>query len=165
LKIADLEKREADIALRGSKPTSGRLVARRVGTIVLDLFASADYLRSHGRPSGPEVDLSPHRLVGLDKRFEGAPEMRWLSGRSAGAPRFVLRSTNVGVLERAVSEGVGMGVLPSVFARGNDRIECVVPSVVTREVWMIVPADVKKEASIRAVMDWIAATFRNRDTS
>jgi hypothetical protein len=58
-----------------------------------------------------------------------------------------------------------MGVLPSVFARGNDRLECVVPRVAAREVWMIVPAFVKQESSIRAVMDWIAATFQEGDTS
>ncbi|WP_289781931.1 LysR substrate-binding domain-containing protein [Caulobacter sp. RL271] len=44
----NLSRREADIAIRLSRPTQGRLVARRLADYTLGLYASRDYLKTHG---------------------------------------------------------------------------------------------------------------------
>jgi DNA-binding transcriptional LysR family regulator len=63
--VDDLLRREADIAVRGLRPTQEALVARRVGGIELGLYARRGYLAEHGTPR-TLAQLRRHALIGFD---------------------------------------------------------------------------------------------------
>jgi len=63
---ADLLRREADIAVRMSRPKAEVLLAKRTGHVALGLHAHRRYLAAAGMPRDIE-DLRRHALVGFDK--------------------------------------------------------------------------------------------------
>ena len=62
----NLNKRDADIALRMYRPTQPDLVARRLDDLPLGFFASKNYIEDHGVPQSPE-DFRQHTLIGFDR--------------------------------------------------------------------------------------------------
>jgi DNA-binding transcriptional LysR family regulator len=64
--LKDLLRREADIAVRMAVPRQQQLIARRVGSIEVGLFAHRDYLDTHGVPQSVR-ELSAHKLIGFDR--------------------------------------------------------------------------------------------------
>ena len=65
-RTADLPRREADIAVRMFRPTQLDLVARRVGTVEIALYAHESYLARHPAPETIE-ELRDHIAVGYDR--------------------------------------------------------------------------------------------------
>jgi len=51
-----------DVVIRVGQPPDSGVVSRRLGTIVLGLYASQDYLDEHGVPAGP-ADLARHECL------------------------------------------------------------------------------------------------------
>jgi DNA-binding transcriptional LysR family regulator len=154
LQTVSLARREAEIALRTSKPDSDSLVARTIGQIRLGLYASNDYLAARGAPAPPAHRLDGHVLVGLEERFAQVAEMQWMAERCT-APRYALRSNSVTVLEQAAAEGVGLAILPMRFGEQNARLRCVAPNIHGRSLWLVVHADLRDVPCIRVVMEWI----------
>lgn len=62
---SDLKRREADIAIRGFRPTQLDLIARKLGNIEAYLYAAPSYLDQLGQPTSPAM-LSQADFVGFD---------------------------------------------------------------------------------------------------
>ncbi len=63
--ISNLLRREADIAVRMVRPDQSSLIARKIGSLSLGLYASNDYLKRFGTPVRAS-DFDKHRLIGYD---------------------------------------------------------------------------------------------------
>lgn len=102
----DVNRREADIAVRMFEPRQPDLVARHVMDFEIVPCASRDYLARAGRPDSP-MELLKHPLVGLDADLD-------LAGpRALGFPlereHFVFRSDSRLACVAAVRAGIGVG--------------------------------------------------------
>jgi DNA-binding transcriptional LysR family regulator len=78
-RASNLDKRDADVAIRMFPPTQLDLITRHLFDIPLGFYASHGYLDKHGCPKTPE-ELFQHRLLGYDrdKQFEeGARRLGW----------------------------------------------------------------------------------------
>jgi DNA-binding transcriptional LysR family regulator len=116
--IEDLLRREADIAVRMTRPTQEALVARRVGTIEVGLHAHRDYLATHTKPTRWE-DLAAHSLIGYDTETAFTRSLAKSVG-TFGRKLFALRTdSNVAQLA-AIRAGFGIGVCQVGIAR-RDR--------------------------------------------
>jgi len=62
----DLLRRDADIAVRMTRPTQNALTARRVGAVRVGFYAHRSYLQKHGMPQNM-ADLAGHVLIGYDR--------------------------------------------------------------------------------------------------
>jgi DNA-binding transcriptional LysR family regulator len=62
----DLIGGEIDVALRLGNLPDSNLIARRLGTLRTQIYASKDYLARHGEPLHPE-DLQHHRVLAMQK--------------------------------------------------------------------------------------------------
>ena len=84
--VVSLSAREADVAVRLAKPVGDSLVARRLPSLEMGLFASREYLAGR-RPAG--IDLRGERLLGFDASRRGdlhfAAPARHLAAGAAGA--------------------------------------------------------------------------------
>ena len=69
---ADLDRREADIALRLAVPKGDDLVARKIGTLTYGLYAAPDF-------TGEWV------FVAYDDSLDHVPQQEWLPHRSPGS--------------------------------------------------------------------------------
>ncbi|NDK89538.1 LysR family transcriptional regulator [Gordonia desulfuricans] len=149
----DLRAGEYDIAVSLEPPPSRAVVATRLCTYSLALFASADYLADHA-PITSVDDLRDHPVVYyLDECLDIAP-LRVLDDLIPGVCASV-QSNSVGAQIQAVLAGHGVGLLPAYATAFHDGLVPVLPAEVDvgGRYWVVVPSAVRRAPHIRAVVD------------
>lgn len=157
-RLFSLSKREADIAISLSLPKEGRVVGRKLADYRLGLYASPSYLEQ-SPPIRTRDDLAGHRFVGYIDELLYTPELDYLPQVSPKiAARF--RSANLIAQFNATLAGFGIAVLPCFMAAQLDTLRQVLPDEVTirRCFYLLMHAENKELARIRAVADYIYAT-------
>ncbi len=141
---ASLDRREADIAVRLSRPTEGDLTVVKLGEMVFRLYASPAYLAA--------TDPTDWRFIGYDKDMEAAPHQTALLRYMAGRP-FALRASTGDIQLAAARIGGGVAMLPDFMVAGVDGLVAAAPKEpsVAQGIWLVVHTDMKNAASIRAV--------------
>ncbi|WP_369942281.1 LysR family transcriptional regulator [Xanthomonas medicagonis] len=115
-RVQDLLHREADVAVRMTRPDQDLLVTRRIGEVALGLYAHPDYLARHGTPQDLDA-LMQHALVGFDA------DTPFLRAARAGLPRwrrdaFALRADSDLAQLALIRAGCGIGFCQVPLARG-----------------------------------------------
>jgi DNA-binding transcriptional LysR family regulator len=157
--IENLLRRDADIAIRFTRPDQPELIARQVGTLELGIFAAEDYLTRYGEPE-TLADLSRHRMVGFD-RDTFARRVAERLKLPVEDWRFVFRSDSMIGQHAAVRAGIGIGIMQ---VRRGERSEQLRRLLVTefapkQAVWLVAHADVRQGRRFRAVFDHLAAVL------
>ncbi|WP_428503558.1 LysR family transcriptional regulator [Roseateles sp.] len=155
-RMQDLLQREADIAVRMTAPTQEQLIARRLGTLELGLFARSDYLDRAGRPAMLE-DLAAHRLVGYDQEtpFIRAARQGFPSWRREA---FALRSDSDLAQLALLRAGAGIGVCQVALARRSPGLERVLPEQLSLplETWLAMHEDLRQSLACKRVFEALA---------
>lgn len=149
-----LARRDADIALRLTRPREDDVVARDLAAIHLALYATRAYLDAHGRP---DRDFSGQAVILFAASQAFALENGWLEPRVAGA-RVALRSDSVSSVYAAAMAGVGIALLPRVIADAEPTLERI-PSdsePEPRRIWQGVHRDLLKSPRVQAVSRFLA---------
>lgn len=154
--ISDLQRREADIAVRHLRPVEPELIGRQVGEWRARLYASSGYLERRGRPVVPE-DLAGHDILGF------APVERLVATLNAfGLPvsrRNFRHVTDNGLVLAGITErGLGIAVTPEVFAARMVGLEPVLPDWpgIPVPLWLIAHREVQTSRRVRVVFDFLA---------
>ncbi len=108
--LADLTRREADLALRSIRPHSGDLVMTRLLTSRWLLMSSPERVKAIGRLR--RWDDEPWLDWGAD--LGHIPAARWLR-EHVPAARVVLRTSGAGALLSAIEHGLGVGLMTEHF--------------------------------------------------
>ncbi len=150
---ADLQAREADIAVRLSRPTQVGLIARKLADFRFALYASTDYIDRHGIPRRP-ADLGQHYGVGL---LGATPTALWLKD-CFGDARIVFWSNTLLALRGAVRAGIGIGPVFRFLGDQDARLVQVLPKMpgIEKEVWLTCTEEMRGNARIRAMYDFLA---------
>ncbi|MGE5514770.1 MAG: LysR family transcriptional regulator [Bacteroidota bacterium] len=147
---ADLDRREADIALRLVAPEGEGLVARSVGEFTYGLYGAPVYVAE--RPA------ARYAFVAYDDSLDQVPQQRWLHAIAGDRP-VVFRANDVVSLAAAARSGLGVAVLPDFLAKGDDRLVSIIPAEAPppprRTLWLVVHDDLRRAPRIRAVMDFL----------
>jgi DNA-binding transcriptional LysR family regulator len=154
-RLLSLSKREADVAVSLAPPKEGKIVARKLTDYRLALYAAGDYLRCHPAIGSPE-DLHAHEMIGYIDDLIFTPELDYLDEVSKGLrPR--LQSSNLVAQMQATLAAAGICILPHFVAALDPRLVPVLPDQVSivRSFYLIVHADLKDVARIRATMDFL----------
>jgi DNA-binding transcriptional LysR family regulator len=146
-----LSRREADIAVTLRPPPRGRLVARKLTDYRLGLFATRDYLDTHGAIGSP-ADLGGHLLVSYIEELLEYPELKSLEQACPGALS-VFRSSSSAAQQAAVASGLGLGLLHLLAAEQDGRLVRVLPGEVelVRSYWLVLHADLQRTPRIRTI--------------
>jgi DNA-binding transcriptional LysR family regulator len=154
--ISDLQRREADIAIRHLRPVEPELIGRQVGEWRARLFAATSYLDRRGRPLVAE-DLAGHDLLGF------APVERLVATLNAFGLPVTMRNfrhvTDNGLVLAGMAErGLGVGVTPEIFAARMAGLEPVLPDWpgIPVPLWLIAHREVQTSRRIRVVFDFLA---------
>lgn len=156
--VLDLAARQADLAIRFVRPTSAQLVAARVGSFGVALFAAPGYVERHGLPTSLD-DLANHDLVD-HTALHGLPAMRPWTEAVERSARVVFRSNSPIASTHAVIEGFGIGVFPTYVKKYTSLVEAPVDLGIVRDIWLVSHEETNKGARIRAVIDYIREQFR-----
>jgi DNA-binding transcriptional LysR family regulator len=154
-------KREVDVAVTLSAPTSERLFVEPLTDYELGLYAGAGYLERH--PITSVTDLMDVDLVGYIEDQIYAPELRYLEEINP-ALRTRLSSSSLRAQQEIIAQGGGIGVLPCFLGEGLQRVlETEVR--LQRRFWISTHREVAATARVRAVLAWmkaLVATARSR---
>ena len=154
--LSDLRRREADIAIRHSRPKDETLFAKRLRDTKARLFASKEYLDEVGRPKSL-ADLEKLTFVGFDQ-----PEQRLGLMASRGVnlttANFNFSTSSVTLTLELVRQGFGIGILP--IDIGADYPELENPysafEAISIETWLVAHRELKTNLRIRVVFDLLA---------
>lgn len=154
----DLGRREADIALRLSRPRQDDIVVKRLLSIELGLYASEDYVARRGMPRSGA--LAGHRFVLFADTRPFQRENEWIE-RHVGQGEVVLRSDSVSSLMSAAQGGLGIALLPCHVAERTAGLvrTPLEGSPEPRVVWQAVHRDLQGAARIRAVLEFLDRVF------
>ena len=155
-RIFSLSKREADIAIGLTRPTEGRLVSRKLTDYNLHLYAARGYLEKNG-PIRTVEDLSAHLTIGYIPDLIFTPELDYLPQIPCDL-NVRLTSSNLVAQMQATLAGAGLCVIPDFLAATEPDLVPVLPEAITltRSFWLIMHADLRETARIRAAASFIS---------
>lgn len=155
---ANLSRREADIAVRMFRPTQLDLVAKRIGSVELGLYASRDYLAHHGEPAH-FAEIEGHTLIGFDRDDLWEETLRRFRLRP---DHFALRTDSILAQIQFTREGVGIGALHVPLAARHAELVRVLPQLAISplELWLVVHGDVRANPAVRAVLEVLERHLR-----
>ena len=160
-RLFSLSKREADIAISLSMPTEGRIVGRKLLDYRLGLYAAPAYLDRFPTIASRN-DLPEHRFVGYIEELLFTPELDYLP---LVTPKVSakFRSANLIAQLNATIAGFGIAVLPHFMATAYPGLRPILPDEISisRSFWLLMHADSKDLARIRAVADYIYETVES----
>ena len=158
--LADLMRREADIAVRIVRPAEGEeLVSTRLRDVENAVFAAPSYLATLPDPQEPRA----HRWITWDAPVEAVPELQWLE-QVCGAPTVCLRSNQSTALRHAAAAGLGAAVLPRLFGRLTPtlvEVPLAAPPVPPMPLWMVTHRAIRHSPRIAAVWSYLDARLRD----
>jgi DNA-binding transcriptional LysR family regulator len=152
----DLARRDADIAVRMVRPTQSGLVARRIGSSRIKLYAHRDYLARFGEPRSL-ADLASHCVIGFDRdsrTFRGAGDFAQRLTRED----FGFRCDNDLAQLAALRAGAGIGGCQENIARRTPELVAVLPNAIQYglEVWLVMHEGLKATRRVRLLFDHLA---------
>jgi len=106
-RVVNLNRREADMAIAVSPPTSGQLTVQKITDYKLHLAASRRYLRLSG-PIETRADLAGHKVIGYIPDMIYDSELDYLS--DLGLTRVALASNSVSVQIKFALSSAGLCV-------------------------------------------------------
>ena len=158
--IRDLQRREADIAIRHMRPEQPDLIARSLGEASAHLYAASSYLDRMGRPEKPE-DIARHIFVGYEHNE------RLVEGLNAiGIPMTeeIIRVTsgNGVVVWEMVRQGLGISAMSDDVAALTPGVERVLPGQGTLRfpIWLTAHRELHKSRRVRLVFDLLFERLR-----
>ncbi|MBS0534903.1 MAG: LysR family transcriptional regulator [Proteobacteria bacterium] len=151
-RTASLDRGEAELAVRLSRPERGDLTMVKLGQLAFGLYARADYLTKT-----PEAS---RRFVGYDGADGRSPQQAALESYAKGRP-FSFHASSLEIQQALANAGAGIAALPDFMARADRKLVPVAPrpKLMTRDIWLVVHSDLKGAAPVRAVMRCIQDAF------
>jgi DNA-binding transcriptional LysR family regulator len=153
--MANLTRREADVAIRPTPEPPETLVGRRIANIAHAVYGSPAYLSRHGG------DPSELEWIGLDETLATTVIGRWIRENVRDA-QIGLRVDALPALKDAACAGVGVALLPCYMGdiEGQlGRVPAVAGPDLRSALWLLTHTDLKRTARVRAVMDFLAIAF------
>lgn len=158
--VADLLRRDADVAVRMVEPGQKALVVRRLGAVRIGLHAHRRYLERHGTPRSFE-DALGHRLIGFDRETAA---IRSLQRRLPALRRqmFRLRSDSDVAQLAMIRAGGGIGACQVALAARDRDIVRVLPKAFAFELPTTVAMheDLRHDRACHAVFDALTAGLK-----
>ena len=149
---ASLDRREADIAIRLSRPTEGHLTVVKLTELSFQLYGSPAYLN--------QTSSEDWVFIGYGESMDVAAQQAVLIKQMA-ARSICFRASTLEIQHALVRESGGVAMLPD-FMAGNDSTLMLAASdqpAVMRDVWLALHPDMKGSAVIRAVVNAILEDF------
>ncbi|MDQ0323646.1 DNA-binding transcriptional LysR family regulator [Pararhizobium capsulatum DSM 1112] len=150
-RVLSLSRREADLALRVTRPREGDLYGRKLSDIAWTVYARRDLAAKVG--VGPDK-ITQLPIIGWEESMSDVNAAEWISSHVPNV-NIGYRTNSVVNQLVAVRAGIGAAVLPCYLGDPEPdlvRIIDPVPELV-RELWIVTHTDLKNTARIRAFFD------------
>ncbi|WP_448956087.1 LysR family transcriptional regulator [Labrys neptuniae] len=154
--MANLTRREAEIAIRPTPDPPEILVGRRVAGIAHAVYGSHAYL------SGRQDEaLAGHDWIGLDDALGHTVIAAWMR-QTLRAARLTCRVDALPALRDAALAGLGLALLPCYLGDRTAGLRRLTPEPLAEPrsaLWLLTHEDLRHTARIRATLDFLAKAF------
>jgi DNA-binding transcriptional LysR family regulator len=157
--------RAADVAIWSAEPQQSDLIRRRLFTMKIHAFASAQYIRRFGAPQSLD-ELDDHAIVS----YSGTPAphlsaIRWLetagiNGKAPRKPAFAANS--IVAMKYAIRAGIGIGLVPDYLTEDETELVPVLRDVQlpTMPIYFVFPEELKTAKKVQVFRDFLVAKAR-----
>jgi DNA-binding transcriptional LysR family regulator len=165
VRVLDLTRREADLAIRTIRPQSGDLVLFKLGVSTwTPMIATAKQ---------PEVTVkrwSDLPWIAWGEELAAIPPARWVATHAADA-EIALRTSHIATQVAAVEAGLGVALLPATYVRVSGvaplryarRLHASATGLPLNESWLVGHRALRGVPRIAAVWDFLVAEFKRFD--
>ena len=153
---SDLQRREADIAIRSFRPTEADLISKKISDVDAPLFAAKSYLDRIGIPKTID-DLKQADFITIgdvDSFISGLKQF----GLELTSDNFPVLSGSHIVHWELVKQGLGIGVVPIDIGEAEPLVERVLPhfKLMSFPIWLTSHRELRTNKRIRLVFDFLA---------
>ncbi|MEM7376316.1 MAG: LysR family transcriptional regulator [Pseudomonadota bacterium] len=160
--VFDLNRRDADVAIRPTGNPEAGLIGKRLCDIPFGAYASVE-----SAPALRAQAWQTYRWVGMDSSLRATSPGVWFDANIPGS-RICLRSDSYVSIKVAVEHGIGVGLLPCFLGDHSDQLVRVPgPPVdqLTIGLWALTHPDLARSARVRAFVDHVVRTLPLGDTT
>lgn len=164
-RIYDLNRREADVAIRLHKVENNDLIEQHMTSINFSLCASKDYLARHGIPKKP-IDFHDHLIIGYPRNAHTPFRKPNWTINSLGIeidnnPNILLINS-MHARYSAVKDGVGISVLPQYIVYQDDDIEVLMPDlkIPSVDMYFVYPQERRHSKRIKVLQDFLFSNIK-----
>ncbi len=147
-----LSRREADLALRLSRPTREmKILTRRIGILDYAIYTAEDRT------------FEGSDWIVMDDTMSTLPHAAWLRDRlmREGARPALVTNDGESILW-AIRHGVGKSVLPTLIGDVTEGLRrCREVANIRREIWLLVHPEIRDLARIEASIEWLESIFES----
>ncbi|MGB3455940.1 MAG: LysR family transcriptional regulator [Litorimonas sp.] len=149
--LADLDRGQADVVLRGQIGPDPHLVGRLVSPIGLNFYAQRAYLESRAPEDYEWISAPLARQDGISS------PPAWLAGSPYPDGRIGLIVDDIVLRHKAVADGLGLGRLACFMAADDPRLVRIGASapVHAYDLWILTHPDLHGAPKIGAMMEWL----------
>lgn len=157
--LSDLQRREADIAIRHLRPEQPELIAKLVHEGYGRFYAARSYMDRAGRPA----TLAQVDFVAMSPRRSFIDELAKF-GIVIRDEQVVAEAGNAVAMWELVRQGLGVGAMSDDVAQGFPDVEPAFPDLgqIPVPVWLTAHRELLTSPRIRLVFDFLASAFRDR---
>lgn len=152
--LAALDRGEADIAIRLSRPQNAGAIMRRVGEMRFGLYAHKKILT---------VPPDQWRFIAFAQELDHVPQQIWLHAIIAGR-QIVMRTNDQASQYEAARAGAGAAVLPAFLCADDPDVVMLGTDIAppVREIWLMTYPDLRRSPKVRATLDFLARIISAR---
>lgn len=151
--ILDLANRDADIAIRMSRPSQNALYMKKLGRMSYDLYASKNYVKKNGKRL--EEYSRKHAFIDYAISEVTIQEAKWINLLREKLPSRLQVKTRQSLLG-ALHNDLGVAILPTYLASGEQSLVSIQSNkALSHDVWLVAHEDLKHNARIRSVADFL----------
>jgi DNA-binding transcriptional LysR family regulator len=160
--LANLGRREADLAIRVTTSPPEMLIGRRICAVRMAIYrASTD-----PRPPARLPELLGEKWIDLADAFAETSVGRWMRAH-VHEDQIVLRTDNFVAMSRAAAAGIGLAALPAYLGDSIPDLKRASPVISlqpTPALWILSHKDLRQTARVRAFSEFVGAALnRERD--
>ena len=148
-RVLDLSRREADVALRPTRPRESALWGRKLADVRWAIY------RAPHLSVDPADDLAHAPLIGWEEAVAGIAAADWLA--AAAPPSAVVYRTSSLINQLvAARAGIGLAVLPCYLGDSEPDLSRLRPAPLpdlASELWIVTHVDLRRTARVRAFFD------------
>ena len=147
----NLSKRDADIALRASSKPPEHLLGKRIASLAMAVYGSANYLeKNQAKP------LADHAWIALGESQERHRSVQWLE-KIKPLDQVAYRLDGFAAVAQACADGLGLALLPCFLGDSTaalQRATAPEPALAT-ELWLLTHPDLRSTARVKSVFQML----------
>jgi DNA-binding transcriptional LysR family regulator len=159
--ILDLNRRDADVAIRPTPLPDAHLVGRRLGDVEFGVYAARDLA---GKVDSQR--MFDARWIGFVDNLAQTPIGSWLAA-AVRADRIRMRCDSFVALRVAAENGIGLALLPCLLGDASPRLRRLPAdtSELTIGLWALAHPDLVRSARVHAFIEHLARQQRTLESA